>query len=167
MQQVDARDIAGRATVVSAVQTPLGMLVLSALISEAILASTIFALDEPERLTVVYLVVAMVVGFVAVTVFVAWKKPDALYGRMSVDHKGFAEETAYQVFHSINPSLTDQQRLDVWSLLPGNIEKPKEGEREELVLLRVIISKEVLRHHQITNGNVDTVNAVPPPIDEN
>lgn len=154
-----------RATVIGAVQTPLGMLVLSALISEAILASTIFALPEAQRLIVVYLVAAMVLTFVFITVIIAWKKPDALYGRSSVNYKRFAEDAANQVFQSINPSLEDHTKTEVWDIFPGAIEVGRDSEPDEIIVLRKIISLEVRRQHQNTNGS-SLASDTPAPLDD-
>ncbi len=117
-----------RTGVINAVSTPLGLLVLSGLLAEAIIALTVIPLPDDQKIMAVYIAAGIMILIILLTMISAFFKPEALYGKRVANYSHLSDSIADDIFRGVDPYLEDALRGEAWQATISLLSSPREEE---------------------------------------
>ncbi|MEX0956121.1 MAG: hypothetical protein WDZ83_13020 [Rhizobiaceae bacterium] len=151
---VDNMSHSDRAGIISAVSTPLGLLVLSGLLAEAIIALTVIPLPESEKLIAVYIAAGIMILIILLTMVAAFARPEALYGKRMVNYGHLAESIADDIFRGLDPYLEQESRPEAWQATVSLLSTPRDEEDVDSTKIRQKLTSSFLRRASILKEEV-------------
>lgn len=124
-----------RTGVINAVSTPLGLLVLSGLLAEAIIALTVIPLPDEQKITAVYIAAGIMILIILLTMISAFFKPEALYGRRVASYSHLSDSIADDIFRGLDPYIEEAGRVEAWQATISLLSSPRE--EEDLVATKI------------------------------
>lgn len=160
---MSSNDSDERLSIIDAVKTPLGLLTLALLIIEALMIGLVGTLSGSDRSFLLYSSVGIIVLVIFMVIFVAWYKPEALWGKREIIIKPlYADSLAGDIHLSLFATFTNFEktfdREQAWVSLTDIIKYRAPGIPDEFYSFREALATGIQKRADITDNTRDRLN---------